>query len=108
MHRVFRSSCNAHGNASFIHRQEPTPRPSSTCDRFVQSNSISAVSHTRHVPPRPGEHRIYSMESVLEDPGTLWRWRAPSVLDVLETEVLREHITLFAARAAVRGAQTHS
>ena len=53
-----------------------------------------------------GERR--SMEPVLEDPGTSWRWRSPSVLDVLETEVLREHITLFAARAAVRGAQTHS
>ena len=49
-----------------------------------------------------GERR--SMESVLEDPGTVWMWRAPSVLEVLETEVLREHITLFAARAAVRAA----
>ena len=49
-----------------------------------------------------GERR--SMESVLEDPGTSWRWRAPSVLDVLETEVLREHINLFAARAAARAA----
>ena len=53
-----------------------------------------------------GERR--GMESVLEDPGTVWRWRAPSVLEVLETEVLREHITLFAARAAARGALTHS
>ena len=49
-----------------------------------------------------GERR--SMESVLEDPGTSWRWRAPSVLEVLETEVLRDHINLFAARAAVRAA----
>ena len=53
-----------------------------------------------------GERR--GMESVLEDPGTSWRWRAPSVLDVLETEVLREHITLFAARAAVRAACAQS
>ena len=49
-----------------------------------------------------GERR--SVQPVLEDPGTSWRWRAPSVLEVLETEVLRELITLFAARAAVRAA----
>ena len=51
---------------------------------------------------------IEPVESVLEDPGTSWRWRAPSVLEVLETEVLREHINLFAARAAAGGALTHS